>query len=99
MRLAYRILIAGIRETLFDAMKGEILFGDPGQAKVEGDREIHPAPPVGAKTLTLSVGTPLLDWDGQPRPSQVVERLIIDLRSEKVSPSEHPDGGAETEVW
>jgi len=78
--------------TEYDSSTGGL--GLPG-----GDREIHPAPPAGAKTLTLSVGTPLRVWDGQPRPSQVVEHLIIDLRSGNASPSEHPDGGAETEVW
>jgi hypothetical protein len=57
-----------------------------------GDREIHPAPPTGAETLTLSIGTPLLGWDGEPRPSQVVEELMVDLRTGKVSPSEHADG-------
>ena len=57
-----------------------------------GDREIHPAPPAGAETLTLSIGTPLLGWDGQPRPSKVVERLVVDLRSDQVSSSEHADG-------
>jgi len=57
-----------------------------------GDREIHPAPPTGAETLTLSIGTPPLGWDGEPRPSQVVEELMVDLRTGKVSPSEHADG-------
>ena len=52
-----------------------------------GDREIHPAPPTRTETLTLSIGTPLLGWDGQPRPSQVVEQIIVDLRTGQVSPS------------
>jgi len=46
-----------------------------------GDREIHPAPPTRAETLTLSIGTPLLGWDGHPGPSQVVGQLIFDLKS------------------
>jgi hypothetical protein len=50
-----------------------------------GDREIHPAPPARATTLTLSIGTPLLGWDGHPRPSQVVEKLIVDLRTGQVA--------------
>jgi hypothetical protein len=56
------------------------------------DREIHPAPPTRADTLTLSIGTPPLGWDGQPRPSRVAEELIVDLRTGTVSPSEHADG-------
>jgi len=60
-----------------------------------GDREIHPAPPTGAETLTLSIGTPLFAWDGHPHPSQVVAELIIDLKTgEVVSPSGQAIGGA-----
>jgi len=46
-----------------------------------GDREIHPAPPSGAKRLTLSIGTPLFAWAGNPHPGQEVEQLIVDLKS------------------
>ena len=55
-----------------------------------GDREIHPAPPPGAKTLTLSIGTPLFGWDGQPRPSQVVEQLTVDLKTGQVTLASGP---------
>jgi hypothetical protein len=59
-----------------------------------GDREIHPAPPTGAETLTLSIGTPHFAWDGHPHPSQVVAHLIIDLKTGQVVPSEDTMGGA-----
>jgi len=55
-----------------------------GLGTTGGDREIHPAPPTGAETLTLSIGTPLFAWDGRPRPSQVVGQLIVDLKSRTV---------------
>jgi hypothetical protein len=50
-----------------------------------GDREIHPAPPASATTLTLSIWTPLLGWDGQPRPNQLVDQVTIDLRTGQVT--------------
>jgi hypothetical protein len=60
-----------------------------------GDREIHPAPPIDAETLTLSIGTPLFAWDGHPHPSQVVAHLTIDLKTgQVVLPSEDTMGGA-----
>jgi hypothetical protein len=49
-----------------------------------GDREIHPAPPTGAGTLTLSIGTPPLAWDGHPHPSQIVAELLIDVKTGQV---------------
>jgi len=50
-----------------------------------GDREIHPAPPTGAASLTLSVGTPSVSPAGDYRVSQVVKQILVDLRTGRVA--------------
>ena len=63
-----------------------------GLGTTGGDREIHPAPPTGAEKLTLSIGTPLWAWDGNPHPSQVVAQLIVDLKTGQVAVSSEDMG-------
>ena len=54
-----------------------------------GDREIHPAPPAGAKTLTLSIGTPSHSPDGELLGSRPVKQLVVDLRRGRVVADEN----------
>jgi hypothetical protein len=49
-----------------------------------GDREIHPAPPTGAASLTLSIATPSHSPDGELRGSRLVEQILVDLRTGQV---------------
>jgi hypothetical protein len=58
-----------------------------------GDREIHPAPPLGAETLTLSIGTPFLAWDGTPSPREEVARVVVDLKTGQVAETAARAGG------
>src|SRR2546430_2487995 len=67
--------------TDYDSSTGGL--GDTG-----GDREIHPAPPAGAKTLTLSIGTPSHSPGGKLLGSRPVKQLTVDLRTGQVVANE-----------
>ncbi len=68
--------------TDYDSSTGGL--GDSG-----GDREIHPAPPADAKTLTLSIGTPSHSPDGELLGSRPVTQLLVDLRTGQVVADEN----------
>lgn len=76
--------------TAYDANTGGL--GPQG-----GDREIHPAPPEHAQTLTLTVGTPRLSPDGQIIASRVVKRLQIDLAGPSHSMRDIANDGGDRE--
>jgi hypothetical protein len=50
-----------------------------------GSRWIYPAPPGGAATLTLSIGTPTHSGDGELLGSRPVKELLVDLRTGRVA--------------